>query len=282
MSHRETIKLLLGEAPYFSGATCGVQIPVKEALFLTALVSVCSGEKPIKVAEIGSWTGFSALTWAHAIDRFHPAGGEVLCIDQWLPYFSEVDKDQEGYREMNELAATGVAFDLFQHNISCGPSRIPIRYSRGNSAEVLKTFDESTFDLVYIDGTHYYEGVKADLLAAKRIVADGGLLAGDDLELKIGSQLSADEARAHLDRDYVQSASGNPYHPGVSLAVHEVVGPVSSFGRKWFVRRTGSSFAPCALANARMIIAPHWPDEMKAEARASLRPGKAADSAANA
>src|SRR4029077_6478743 len=37
--------------------------------------------RPLRILEIGSWAGGSALTWAEGIARYNAGKGSVLCID---------------------------------------------------------------------------------------------------------------------------------------------------------------------------------------------------------
>ena len=55
-----------------------------------------------------------------------------------------------------------------------------LRVIREFSNVAAKAFDDSYFDLVYIDADHTYEGVKSDLLAWWPKVRKGGILSGHD------------------------------------------------------------------------------------------------------
>lgn len=89
MDQTPQLKLLFGDAPYFGGPLKGMQSGVKSMMGLVALAEIASrNRKPVRVLEIGSWLGASALTWAYAVDAFAGAG-EVVCVDSWMPYPDE-------------------------------------------------------------------------------------------------------------------------------------------------------------------------------------------------
>jgi hypothetical protein len=210
----------------------------------------------------------SALTSAHAIDKFCPGGGSVLCVDPWEPYFADADLlNGQHYTDMDRLAQSSAAYELFRHNAGTAPLRVPVEHQRGKASEVLPSLEPASFDVVYVDGSHYYAEVRADLIEAKRLVADHGIVAGDDLEMQLSPQIEP-TIRGNLGRDFVSLPDGVRCHPGVTLAVAEEFGPVSMMAGTWFMRRAGAGFQPIAsLAGSRMLIPKHWPPAMKEEAR---------------
>ena len=58
-----------------------------------------------------------------------------------------------------------------------------VRFLRGRSPEALKGLEAGSLDMVYVDGNHSYEGCKADLVEALRLVKPGGLIMGHDYEI---------------------------------------------------------------------------------------------------
>ena len=54
---------------------------------------------------------------------------------------------------------------------------------RGRSGELLPVFKDGSFDMVYLDGDHSYEGMRADLPLAWAKVKPGGWLMGHDYEM---------------------------------------------------------------------------------------------------
>ncbi|HVB37509.1 MAG TPA: class I SAM-dependent methyltransferase [Vicinamibacterales bacterium] len=182
--------------------------------------------RPFKVLEIGSWAGGSAITWARAIRDSGASGGTVVCVDPWVSYVN-VDvnanraDENDVYVEMESALRRGEVVDLFRHNIRAGRVADLVVAIRGSSRDVLPRFFDGEFDLVYVDGDHVYESVKQDLTDAARLVAPGGALCGDDLEV----QLSAVEpayVRARMERELIlDPATGCRFHGGVTLAVGE-------------------------------------------------------------
>lgn len=203
-----------------------------------------------------------------------PAGGTVICIDNWEPFIAETDlqRGEVIYRDMDNLARNGLAYELFRHNIGCGPAGVPIETTRGHTVDVLKAMPAESVDLIYIDASHYYDAVSADLAAAIPLVRQGGILCGDDLNLQIG-EVSEAEARRNIGTDFVNEAGRAPYHPGVTLAVHEQLGLVSKHGRTWFMRKTGSAFTGFdPTREGMMYVPPHWPASWQRKASELLKP----------
>jgi hypothetical protein len=56
---------------------------------------------------------------------------------------------------------------------------------KGDSSECLSRFEDRTFDMLYIDGDHSYQGVKKDLEQAFKKVKVGGWIMGHDYEMNM-------------------------------------------------------------------------------------------------
>jgi SAM-dependent methyltransferase len=260
--------------PYFPDLVAGMQSPIRRYLMMPTVVhALRAQDRPVSVLEVGSWIGTSALVWAEAIDRFCPGKGALLCVDAWEPYFDkegQVRVSNENYLRMTRLAESGLAYQLFLHNAKCSPSSVPIRHFRGASGDVLPYLAGAAFDIVYIDGSHAYDQVRADLAQGVRLVRNGGFLCGDDLELQW------DESDKELTVRFCQSdaifdpGKGLTYHPGVTRAVGERFGKVSVYFGFWVVRRMGEMFMPVNLASAMAFVPSHL---AAAYAEAGLAPG---------
>ena len=57
-----------------------------------------------------------------------------------------------------------------------------VRLHQGFTTEVLGTFPDDYFDFVYVDASHKYQNVKADLLLSYSEVRDGGYICGHDCQ----------------------------------------------------------------------------------------------------
>jgi predicted O-methyltransferase YrrM len=92
---------------------------------------------------------------------------------------------------------------------------------RGKSNEALHFLKPNTFDLVYIDGSHYYEEVFSDIKNAINLVKNGGIICGDDLD-QIPTEENYIIAKSNLEKDLFIFKDGTAIHPGVLAAVKEI------------------------------------------------------------
>lgn len=253
--------------PYFGPRMAARQGDIMRKAYLALLVEYLAkaGDlSEINVLEVGSWAGASTVTWARAIKDLGLAG-RVLCIDFWRPYLDlNVNKD-EVYQEMTRVAEDGRIFDLFLDNISACKVDDIIDYTVGDSKKVLPSLEHDRFQIVFIDASHQYGDVVADIRNALPLVADGGIFCGDDFELSI-EEVSPEAHRQALGSgaDYVRDPStGTEYHPGVTQAVHEIFGKVSSWHGIWGVRRSGSTWLEVDLTG----FTPRIPEHLLASER---------------
>jgi predicted O-methyltransferase YrrM len=182
--------------------------------------------RPAKVLEVGSWVGCSALTWSEALDD---SKSIVLCIDPYKPYFSDWDVEKSATcKAMNEYLKADQVCQAFWENTK--HSKTPIRLLRAKLSEVAHLL--SQFDLIYIDGSHYYPEVLEDLTHAGPLVNERGYLCGDDLELQM-HEVNTDHGRRDISRH-----NGISFHPGVTKSVWEYFQrTVSSYEGFWVMQK---------------------------------------------
>jgi GT2 family glycosyltransferase/SAM-dependent methyltransferase/tetratricopeptide (TPR) repeat protein len=206
---------------------------------------------PLRILEVGSWAGGSAITWADALKRY-AGGGDVLCVDPWKPYFTMAERpDVPVYRRMADALERDAIYDLFLHNVKAAGHDDIVRPLRGPSTEVLPTLPPGDFDIVFVDGDHSYRAVYADLKAAQELVREGGILCGDDLELQL-SEIDVVHAKTKMEADYIRDPrSGKEFHPGVTLAVGELLGTVSGVEGCWAARRASDRWEAISISEIK-------------------------------
>jgi len=119
------------------------------------------------IVEIGSWLGLSARFWLKKASNAH-----VICIDTWKGSSEHVLEDE--WR--NRLPTL---FETFCVNQWEWRDRVtPIRMKSIDGLLVLNKYDVNP-DFIYIDGSHEYADVLADLSVAHSCFPDASLI-GDD------------------------------------------------------------------------------------------------------
>lgn len=152
----------------------------------------------IRILEIGSWMGASAVTLGEIASEWD---GRLVCVDSW-----------RGEEALNAWIARhrDVYASFWRRVERAGLSGVVIPM-RGLCADVLPMLASGAFDAVWIDGDHRYEGASFDIAQARRLVKAGGLVCGHDYDGQ---------------------------HPGVIQAVDEAFGAaVRHEGRVWWVAR---------------------------------------------
>ena len=201
------------------------------------------------VLEIGSWAGGSTVTFAEVIKKYNGGRGKVIAVDAWRNFHGSEHIEKKSHRVMEQALSQGKIFDLFWHNVvSAGYENIVIP-CRGWSRDVLPFVRDESADMVFIDGSHFYSDVLNDLKESSRIVKDGGILCGDDLELQL-HEVDLAYARAHRDNDSLKDPNTKiQFHPGVALAVGEFfsakggqAAPVSAWKGFWAMRKVGGGW----------------------------------------
>ena len=258
---QDILSQLPPDRPYFSHSVFGIQGVPRRHQHLSRMIHSLKGQR-IKLLEIGSWIGASALTFGFSMREFDVTG-EILCVDPWLPYFADKDVARGSvYAGMDKLSSSDIAYKLFLHNIQFSP--ITIQHRRGLSSDILPTLESNSFDVIYIDGSHYYDDVNFDLRESDRLLKVGGILCGDDLELQVSDGIDFEFAVENDARDFLKDPKlGQPYHPGVTLAVNDFFpGSVSSYDGFWIMKKIApEQYEQYSLEKFDHIIPPHFAKE---------------------
>jgi hypothetical protein len=122
----------------------------------------------MKICEIGVFKGEFSRT---ILEKLKPT--ELHLIDRFEGVECSGDKDG------NNIVWADLAIEYERLKQLYKEDR-SIYLHKGLSYEVLEKFEDNYFDLIYIDGDHSYEGVKADLKISRAKVKNGGLICGHD------------------------------------------------------------------------------------------------------
>jgi len=219
-------------------------------------------ERALRILEVGSWAGGSAITWAEALRRCCGDRGRVVCMDPWKPYFDPeiLGRTVSVYQEMKAALESGEILTLFLHNIAASGHADLVIPMRGASKEVLPLLANQAFDIVFIDGDHTHPSAQEDLEAAVRLIREGGVLCGDDLELAL-EEVDPAHHQDSLHLDYVLDPRADKrYHPGVTQAVAAICGAVSVWEGFWAMRWRGGQWEKVTLPAPephRQVTVPH-------------------------
>lgn len=211
----------------------------------------------MNVLEVGSWAGGSAITWAEGIKKYLYGKGSVLRVDPWIPFFNpqelrgSASDRRDVYNVMHDALQDDQIYALFLHNVKAAHVADIVYPFRGPSDKVLPLLAPQAYNIVFIDGDHRYHAISKDIQNAKQLVAPNGILCGDDLELQL-SQVDVPFAKNHAEKDFVcDPRTGQHYHPGVTLAVGELLSDhVTAYEGFWAVRNREHGWAPVVLPPA--------------------------------
>ena len=268
------IDRLLPGTPFFFGYTHGIQGDAfaRHPCMAGSVHALSKLGRRLQILEVGAYAGFSTLTWAQALDEFCPQGGDILCVDPWRGYDDGTVESEEPIRRqwqtMNDDRSMDDIYALFRHNVGCITSnKVTVNHFRAAAGVAMTYLRESFFDLVYIDGSHLYKEVAADLSSGARLVRQGGFLCGDDLERQL-HEVDGEHAKAHRDfHVFIDPKSSDSYHPGVTWAVHEVLGEVANYAGYFVMRRTATGFEKVDLGGCATIVPKHFPADWQQRLR---------------
>ena len=138
---------------------------------------VASAEGAEHFVEVGCWKGRSAAFMAVEIIN---SGKKIQfdCIDTWGGSVEHVTPTSPFYQL--ELANDkDWLYNQFLKNIE--PVRYIVNPIRMSSLDGVKLYTDNSLDFVFIDASHEYEDVKADIQAwLPKVKLDGGIIAGHD------------------------------------------------------------------------------------------------------
>jgi len=147
------------------------------------------------VVEVGAYVGTNALLMRGYFTNIH-------CVDAW-----QMGYDSNDSASKQDMSLVEKAFD---ENVA----GTDIVKHKGLSLDVANEFEDGSIDVIYIDATHTYEGVKGDIEAWLPKLKPNGFMAGHDYETK----------------------NEGWDNGGLKRAIHELLGvPTILFGTNWII-----------------------------------------------
>jgi predicted O-methyltransferase YrrM len=120
-----------------------------------------------RIVEIGSWKGRSTRAMADNMTT----DARIISVDTWRGSDEEVHKAELAKHPTDWL------LQEFKRNLS---GSHPVQIFQMTSLESASALRDVRFDMIFIDAGHDYESVKADILAWRPLLTEGGLFCGHD------------------------------------------------------------------------------------------------------
>jgi predicted O-methyltransferase YrrM len=271
MSYKALLNVLYPDRPLLDTQNAILSAPVRHVFMMGTVWHLCrESKRPLNILEVGSWFGASTLTWGEGLKRYADSKGTITCLDAWTPFLDTTVNDSTWYMDMNRALDHDIAYQIFQHNTRTLPKGLKAQHLRGKSEDFLPMLRDETFDICFIDADHAYSAVLRDLKESMRLVKMGGILCGDDLNLQM-HECDQNTAREFAEKDLVKDPkTGRNMHPGVTVAVDEILGRVSAWGGFWAMQKTPSGWKPISLKEMPVEYPQHFGEEAMNRAKSHL------------
>ena len=264
MDNIDIIKNLDKTKPYLDYKNAVLSAPIRHLFMMGAVwyLNKNGGKKPLNILEIGSWFGASTLSWSQGISLYSNKNSSITCVDAWKPFFDmDVHGDNDYAKEMEALLESDFAYNIFLHNMGTIEDKMHTQHFRGKSENILTQLKDEQYDVVFIDADHTYEPVKKDIGESIRLVKDGGIICGDDLNLQL-NEIDNNFAMNNKHKDFIKDPlTGKNFHPGVTIAVSEYFGAVSSWGGFWAMQKNNNKWEKFSLKDMEVVYPNHFTEK---------------------
>lgn len=167
-------------------------------------------QQPLRILEIGSWEGRSALYFLNYLPK-----SRIVCVD---PFSGSVEHHQDPY--FAELALKSE--NQFDTNLQAFGDRV--EKIKGTSTDVLPELGIAgrRFDVAYVDGSHMAADVYRDAVLTWSMIEPGGIVIFDDYGWELMDQ---EHERPKLGVDAFLKAIDGAYrelHRGWQIAIRRL------------------------------------------------------------
>jgi predicted O-methyltransferase YrrM len=175
-------------------------------------------KRPATIVEVGTWKGASAIRMATLLKQNGLPASRIVCVDTWLGSAEHwINRNDDPSFRMPMRWGHPTIYEQFLANvIHAGQADmiVPLPVDSLTGAQLLLA-KKLFADAIYIDASHDYDHVLADLKAYWDVLKPGGIFFGDDYHL---------------------------FWIGVVRAVHDFAGiinrPVNAgFQNKWLIQK---------------------------------------------
>lgn len=152
--------------------------PEVQQRYLADLVRSESYRKngPVRVMEIGTWLGATAIAMADSMDDV-----TVHCVDHWEGSKGDCTRTMADLAE--EEDGEDAVYKKFLENVGKRLDKKIFPW-RGTSERYARMEWPAKFDIIFIDAEHDYENCKADILNWWKHLRDDGVMVGHDFLTK--------------------------------------------------------------------------------------------------
>jgi hypothetical protein len=137
------------------------------------------------MAEFGSWEGASAIIFLESADNLG-LDLKLICVDTWLGSAEHWDNSfpnsEWSFERLGVVGGEPTVIETFRKSLRTRELLDKVEIVRAPTTHAVSFIAGHfpTVGLVYIDADHGFRAVSSDLQAAGKILAPGGLIAGDD------------------------------------------------------------------------------------------------------
>jgi predicted O-methyltransferase YrrM len=149
-----------------------------EHYHLWATILASWQEEPIRILEIGSWEGRSALFFLNYL-RY----SSIVCVDTFAG-----SVEHRAWPVAQQNAQLSGIESRFDSNLAQFAGRVEKRKEESLVALGTLGIERRQFDLIYVDGSHLAIDVYRDGMLAWPLVMQGGIMIFDDYQRKQGPE----------------------------------------------------------------------------------------------